>query len=128
MGARGSISILVATAALVLALVAVAAVDLGGVLIARVRAQTAADAAALAAASALAPVLAQGGNPLNLAEDAASENGARLTRCVCEVGGTTAVVDVEIVAATMFVRAWNGMVVRASATAGLDRDVYSYRG
>lgn len=125
---RGAITVVVATGSLVLALLGVAAADLGTMVIARVRAQTAADAAALAAASALAPILAGGDTPQARAERAATANGAHLTRCHCTSGAVEAIVDVEIIVSATIVRAWDGVAVRASARAVLDRDVYSYRG
>lgn len=124
---HGSISIIVATGTLVLALSGAAAADLGSLLLARARAQTAADAAALAAAAVLAPVLGDA-DPLERAREAAETNGARLTRCVCARGDLTATVEVEITARTMLVRAWDGRRARATARAEIDPDVYSYRG
>lgn len=127
-GERGSISMVAAALSLILALTAAAGADLGSLLIARARARTAADAAALAAASALVPLLAEGADPQMRARNAASANGAQLKRCVCEPGSIGAIVDVEVVGRAMFVRAWDGMIVRASARAEVDPDVYSYRG
>ena len=69
------------------------AARLGGALVGRARADTAADAAALAAADALA--LGNGAAAARAAAHAtATSNGARLVSCACE--GTTAEVVVEI--------------------------------
>lgn len=125
---RGAMTVLVAAVSLILALVAAGAADLGALLVARVRAQTAADSAALAAASALSPLIGEGADPEIRAGNAAAANGARLVGCVCQHGAADAVVEVEITASAMFVRAWDGATVRASARAEIDRDVYSYRG
>jgi secretion/DNA translocation related TadE-like protein len=69
------------------------AARLGGALVGRARADTAADAAALAAADALA--LGDGAAAAQAAAHAtAARNGARLVSCACE--GTTAEVVVEV--------------------------------
>jgi secretion/DNA translocation related TadE-like protein len=69
------------------------AARLGGALVARARADTAADAAALAAADMLA--LGRGeGAAATAATQTASANGARLIRCVC--AGLAATVDIEL--------------------------------
>jgi secretion/DNA translocation related TadE-like protein len=68
--------------------------DVGRVLIARSKARTAADAAALAAADELA--LPTGADPAALAAEYARRNGADLTACTCAVGTFEAVVMVEV--------------------------------
>ena len=65
----------------------------------KARAETAADAAALAAAGAIA----RGGDPSAAAGAAAAENGGRLVRCDC--GGRTQTVTVSVGAATVRARA-----------------------
>jgi secretion/DNA translocation related TadE-like protein len=87
---RGGVSVVmlgVLVAALVLAS---GAARLGGALVGRARAESAADAAALAAADRLA----LGGGPAaarSAAERTAASNGARMVSCDC-VGATAAVV------------------------------------
>jgi secretion/DNA translocation related TadE-like protein len=61
---------------------------------ARARAQTAADAAALAAAQ--EQILPSGSGPADAAAQYAERNGARLVACRCPGGGTEAVVVVEL--------------------------------
>ena len=124
---HGAISILVATGALLMTLFALAAADLGSLLYARARAQTAADAAALAAIVRQAPILEQGDDPEAAAREAAERNGATLVSCDCAVGNTTATVTVELTPRTSFVEGWSGRNVRATARAELDADVMTYR-
>jgi secretion/DNA translocation related TadE-like protein len=68
--------------------------DLASFFIARARAQTAADAAALAAAAELIPGI--GTDPVSRAEQFASENGARLVGCKCRLGRSDVVVTVAV--------------------------------
>lgn len=73
----------------------VGAARVGTALVARARAQTAADAAALAAAE----TLAFGGDVARASADAAAAaaaNGARLERCVCAGPTTTATVVIDV--------------------------------
>lgn len=90
---RGSVSVLVAALVAVIVVLALGAADVARVFTAAARAQTAADAAALAAAQELAM---PGGvaTPSELAAGYAARNSATLTSCVCEPGTFT--VDVEI--------------------------------
>ena len=108
-------------------LFALAVADLGSMLLARSRAQSAADAAALAAIVQQAPVLAQGSDPESAARATAEANGAALVSCDCRVGDTSAVVEVTIVPRIAFVAAWRGRAVHARGRADLDPDVLSYR-
>lgn len=124
---RGSMSIFVATATLLMSLFALAAADLGSMLYARARAAAAADAAALAAVVEQAPILGQGDDPEGAARETAERNGATLVSCACVLGDTTATVTVEIVSRTAFVEGWSGRSVRATARAELDADVMTYR-
>lgn len=125
-GQGGSISILVAVGSLLMALFALAAADLGSMLVARARAQTAADAAVLAAVVRQAPVLGQGDDPEGAARDVAAGNGASLVSCECVVGTTEATVTVETNPLLSFVQGWFGRKVRATARAELDADVMTY--
>ena len=60
----------------------------------RAHAQTAADAASLAAVAESGPY--GGGDPASVARDFAEANGAELTECLCDVGGTAMQVTVEV--------------------------------
>ena len=124
---RGAVSIVAVTGALVLCLGALGAADLGAMLFARARAQSAADAAALAAVTEQAPVLERGSDPEQAARDEAERNGATLTRCECSVGSTEATVEVTITPRLGFLSGWFGRSARASARAALDPDVLTYR-
>lgn len=124
---RGAISIFIATGSLLMMLLALAAADLGSMLLTRARAQTAADAAALAAVVQQAPVLSQGDDPEGAARDAAERNGATLVSCECEVGATEATVAVEMVPKLAFLEGWFGRVVHATARAEVDADVLTYQ-
>jgi len=124
---RGAVSIVAVTGALVLCLGALGAADLGAMLFARARAQSAADAAALAAVTEQAPVLERGSDPEQAARDEAERNGATLTRCECSVGSTEATVEVTITPQLGFLSGWFGRAARASARAALDPDVLTYR-
>jgi secretion/DNA translocation related TadE-like protein len=92
---RGAVSILV-TAVLVIGLVLTfAAARLGGALVGRARAETAADAAALAAADTLA--LGRGSEAAaSAARATAASNRARLLSCACEGTEATVVVEVDV--------------------------------
>jgi secretion/DNA translocation related TadE-like protein len=127
MNQRGSIAILVAAGTLVMTLFSLAAADLGAMLFARARAQTAADAAALAAVVRQAPVLGQGDDPSAAAADVAEQNGTVLVSCACDVGTTEATVEVEATPRLSFLRGWFGRRARATARAAVDSDVLSYR-
>ena len=93
-GERGSVSVLLAAGILVVLVLVLGITDLGRVLIARSKARTAADAAALAAADELA--LPTGADPAALAAEYATRNGADLTACTCTAGTFEAVVMVEV--------------------------------
>lgn len=91
---RGSVSVVLAVGVLVALVLTMGVADVGRVLLARSRARTAADAAALAAADELA--LPTGLDPSALAAEYAARNGAVLTVCVCEVGTFEADVTVTV--------------------------------
>jgi secretion/DNA translocation related TadE-like protein len=91
---RGSVSVLLAAGMLVVLVLTLGVADVGRVLVARSKARTAADAAALAAADELA--LPTGLDPATLAAEYALRNGATLTACACEVGTFEAVVAVTV--------------------------------
>lgn len=124
---RGSVSILMVAGALLFSLFALAVADLGSMLLARGRAQQAADAAALAAVVQQAPVLEQGDDPEGAARHVAERNGATLVSCECDVGTTDATIEVEITPRLGFLSGWYGRKARARAHAHLDDDVLTYR-
>jgi secretion/DNA translocation related TadE-like protein len=126
-GQRGAVTIVAVTGALILCLGALGAADLGSMLLARARAQSAADAAALAAVTQQAPILGRGTDPEQAARDEAERNGAALVRCDCTVGETMATVEVTVTPKLAFLSGWFGSRARASARAALDPDVLSYR-
>jgi secretion/DNA translocation related TadE-like protein len=68
--------------------------DLGRALVARSRARTAADGAALAAAQELA--LSTGREPSVFAADYAGRNGATLVSCACATGTYDVTVEVSV--------------------------------
>jgi secretion/DNA translocation related TadE-like protein len=94
-GEQGSVSIVAAGLMVVALVMAMGAADLARVLTAAARAQTAADAAALAAAQELA-LGSSGSGPADLAAEYADRNGAELTACSCEAGSTEATVGVRV--------------------------------
>ena len=126
-GQRGSMSIVLVTGGLLLSLSSLALADLGSMLLARARAQQAADAAALAAVVRQAPILDQGDDPEAAARDVAEQNGATLLSCTCDGGTTDATVEVEVSPRLGFLSGWYGRRARARARAHLDDDVLTYR-
>ena len=114
---RGSVSVLLAAGILVVLVLALGVTDLGRVLIARSKARTAADAAALAAADELA--LPSGADPAVLATEYAARNGADLTACRCAVGTFEADVMVQVTIGDLLLFP-GGRVVVARARAVVD--------
>jgi secretion/DNA translocation related TadE-like protein len=93
-GERGSVAI-ASLAGMALVMVLLAGLgDLASFFIARTRAQTAADAAALAAAAELIPGI--GTDPISQAREFASANGGRLVGCQCRLGTSEAIVTVAV--------------------------------
>jgi secretion/DNA translocation related TadE-like protein len=90
----GSVSIVVAALAAAILVLGLGAADLARALVAVSRAQSAADAAALAAAQELA--LPSGREPTDAASEYAARNGAVLIECRCEVGTLEATVEVRV--------------------------------
>lgn len=125
---RGAVSLVVATGALVLSLLALCAADLGSILLARARAQAAADAAALAAVVQQVPVLAEGvESPEDAARAEAEANGAQLESCSCAPGTEAADVDVSVRPVLAYMSPWFGTAVHAHARAEADPDLLTYR-
>jgi len=92
---RGSVSIVVAAIVLLALVLSVGVSDVARVMVARSRARTAADAAALAVAQELA--LPTGVDPAAVAADYAARNDAVVTLCSCATGTLDATVTVSIV-------------------------------
>lgn len=111
---RGSASLVVAAILVAVMVLALGAADLARVLVAASRAQTAADASALAAAQTL--VVPDDSTPLDQASAFAARNGARLRSCACDPGTFEARVDVEVDVGRLFL-APDDLVVMASARA-----------
>ena len=98
---RGSVTILVAAVLLMTGVLALASVDLLRALEGKARAQTAADAAALAAVQEM--VTTSGSDPAEVAATYAARNGASLVDCECSLGGFEAVVRVTVPVKLVFV-------------------------
>jgi secretion/DNA translocation related TadE-like protein len=94
MSERGSVSVVLAAGIVVVLVLTMGIADVGRVMLARSRARTAADAAALAAADELA--LPTGRDLAALASEYAARNGATLTACTCDVGTFQAEVAVTV--------------------------------
>jgi secretion/DNA translocation related TadE-like protein len=93
-GQRGSVSVVAAVTIAVIAALTMSCADLARALVAVGRADTAADAAALAAAQELAAP--SGSAPASVAAEYAERNGATLVECSCEAGSSEALVAVEV--------------------------------
>jgi secretion/DNA translocation related TadE-like protein len=96
----GATTVLVAAILLLAGVLALLSVDLLRILQAKSRAQTAADAAALAAAQELA--VPRGRVPPDVAAGYAKLNGATLLACRCDPGTREAVVEVQTSVALVF--------------------------
>lgn len=116
---RGSVTVLSAGILVALVVLAMGASDVARVLHAASRAQTAADAAALAAAQALA--IDDGGpGPDELAGEYAARNGAALETCACEPGTFEASVSVRMPVGDLFLAAGDRTILaRARAVVDL---------
>jgi secretion/DNA translocation related TadE-like protein len=110
----GSVSVIVAAIVAAMVVLGLGAADLARVLVAASRAQTAADAASLAAAQELA--LPSDRSPEEIAAEYAARNAAELVRCACEEGGLEATVDVVVPVGPLLLFE-DDRVVRASARA-----------
>jgi secretion/DNA translocation related TadE-like protein len=114
---RGSVTIVVAGLLAVVLAFSLGAADLARVLAASARAQTAADAAALAAVQELA--IGSDRDASEPAAEYAGRNGAALVRCSCPPGGTEATVDVAVPVGELLLFS-DDRFVQASARAVLD--------
>src|SRR5438128_12320398 len=110
---RGSVSVLSAGILVLACMLALVSGDLMRALQAKARAQTAADAAALAAAQEIA--LPTGHEPEAAAAEYAVDNGGSLASCQCEAGASEAVVEVDLPAHLIFLGP--DRIVRARARA-----------
>ena len=118
---RGSVTVVSAAVMAALVVLAMGASDVARVLHAASRAQTAADAAALAAAQALA-IDEPGPEPTELAGEYAARNGAALETCACDPGTFEASVTVRLPVGDLFLVAGD-RTVRAEARAQVDLPV-----
>ena len=107
---RGSVTVLSAGAMVLAAVLVLSSVDVMRAVQGGAKAQTAADAAALAAAQEIA--LPSGSTPSEMASRFAELNGAALVTCTCEPGSSEAVVEVAFTVDLLFV--------------GLDREVHAH--
>ncbi len=114
---RGSVSIIVVAIVAVIVVLGLCAADLARVLTVSASAQSAADAAALAAAQELA--VPSGVDPSEMASEYAVRNGAELVSCTCERGSLAATVDVRVPVGPLRVFG-DDRVVGASARAIVD--------
>jgi hypothetical protein len=116
----------VASALGLAAILSTLSADLARVATGRVRAQTAADAAALAAAQEL--VVPSARSPREVADEYAGHHGATVAECRCEPGSEETLVKVELAISLPFlggartVGAEARAVVEPSGLAGLDAD------
>jgi secretion/DNA translocation related TadE-like protein len=110
---RGTVTVLAAALVLVAAVLTIASVDVARVLGARARAQTAADAAALAAAQELA--VPSGRDPAQAAAEYGLRNGGTLRWCRCEPGTEEAVVEVAVEVRLLFFGGVRDVLARARA-------------
>ncbi|MGH2711906.1 MAG: Rv3654c family TadE-like protein [Actinomycetota bacterium] len=120
---RGSATLIVSAALGLGAILAALSVDLSLVIGARVRAQTAADSAALAAAQEL--IVPSALSPGKVAQEYASRHGAEVTDCDCRTGQDEVLVSVSVAVNLPFfgedkrVIAQARAVVEPQETAGL---------
>lgn len=91
---RGSVAVAMVGGVAVVMIFIIGLTDMAVFVLARTRAQTAADSASLAAAAELIPGL--GVAPEAKAREFATANGATLTSCECSLGSTEAVVTVTV--------------------------------
>ncbi|HEX2089158.1 MAG TPA: Rv3654c family TadE-like protein [Actinomycetota bacterium] len=112
-GNRGSVTVVTMTVILFASILALVFVDLLRALASRSTAQTAADAAALAAAQEMARP--SGMSPAVLAAEFARRNGATLIDCRCDRRTTAAIVTVEVPVNILFVGSDRDVQARARA-------------
>ena len=120
-GERGAITVLVPVVVGMLLVMAAALLDITAVLSARIRSQTAADAAALAAAPA---TFDPASSPRKAARRMAKANGARLVWCRCRVDRRPLTREVSV-KTEMVARLWLWEDVRVFAVARAEFAPYS---
>lgn len=118
----GNASVAVVASVLFVMIFFLGLADLGIFLVARARAQTAADAAALAAAIELRPG-AEGRSPAGAAERFARLNGTEVVSCDCRLGRRSVTVKVRGSASFLIVRAAGVEEVTARASAEVDTGI-----
>ena len=106
---RGSVTIVVAGVLAATIVLAMGAADVARVYLVAAQAQTAADAAALAAAQELA--IPSGTEPEVVASAFADRNGADLVACECSPDATEAVVEVRVAVGPLLLFADDRVVV-----------------
>ena len=117
----GTAALLLAPALVAVVMLAVAVVDVTGYLVAASRAQAAADAAALAAATARDhPALPD--DPVARARRVADASGARLEHCGCRATSRPVAVEVSVEVHAAVLTRFAGRRVHATAEAELVRD------
>ncbi len=114
---RGSVTVFTVVVMSFAGILALVAVDLMRALESKATAQTAADAAALAAAQEMARP--SNASPEELARDYADTNGAVVVECRCPLGGTEAVVTVRVPVSLLFLG--GGQSVGATAKAVVEQ-------
>jgi secretion/DNA translocation related TadE-like protein len=115
-GQRGSVTVVTAALLLVVFMFAVLVADAGKLLMAVGRAQTAADAAALAAAQELA--IPSGASLVALAASFAAANGAEVVACSCPSGPGEVTLTVRLPVSGLVIL--TGRAVQATARAVVD--------
>ncbi len=106
---RGSVTIVVAGVLAATIVLAMGAADVARVYLVAAQAQTAADAAALAAAQELA--VPSGTDPEDVASAFAERNGADVVACECSSDATEAVVEVRVAVGPLLLFADDRVVV-----------------
>ena len=114
---RGSITLVAAGVMALACVICIATVDVSRAELARARAQTAADAAALAAAQEIA--VPSGETPADAARTFAERNGASLSSCQCPSGAAEAVVEVDLPVSFILFGSDRTVTARARAVIGL---------
>jgi secretion/DNA translocation related TadE-like protein len=116
-GEEGAVTLVAAGVMVLACVLCLVSVDLSRAVLARGRAQTAADAAALAAAQELA--IPSGAEPVDEARRFAEGNGATLTSCRCDPGTTEAVVIVRLSVSFVVLGPDRTVTAEAKAVVGL---------
>lgn len=116
----GNASIVMLGGAALVMLLLVGLADLASFFLARSKAQTAADAAALAAVAELIPTIGQ--DPQGKAEEYAQANGAEFVACSCSTGSAVAEVTVAV-PVQLTLSSMRSVQARAKAELALPQEV-----